>query len=258
MTNELLNVNIEQIVVRPGIVEFNEYETLKEQASLLAEQIQQVEVTDENIQHSKKLLAAVNKRVKEMEDKRISIKKEILEPYNAFESQVKEIVTIVKNADNLVRTQVKELEEQEREAKKATIAEIFEKRMKHYSFGEMFKFENFLKPTHLNKSTSMKSIETDMVNWLEKIDGDLRVIDSLPNRENVLAEYFDTKDLSVAINIVNDREQRKQQIAETVKPVKKEVSNSFNITVYDKKDLDMLEMFMQLQSINYKIEKVEK
>lgn len=256
MTNELLNVNIEQIIVRPGIVEFNEYETLKEQASLLAEQIQQVEVTEENIQHSKKLLAAVNKRVKEMEDKRISIKKEILYPYNAFESQVKEIVTIVKGADNFVRSQVKELEEQEREAKKSTIAEIFGKRIKQYSFGEMFTFENFLKPTHLNKSTSMKSIETDMVTWLEKIDADLKVIRSLPNSENVLAEYYDTKDLTVAINIVNDREERKQQMAQMVKPVKKEVSNSFNITVYDKKDLDMLEMFMQLQSIKYKIEKV--
>ncbi|OXS65128.1 hypothetical protein B1B04_25170, partial [Lysinibacillus sp. KCTC 33748] len=64
MSNELLKVNIEQIRVTPGVIQFQEYESLKQQALQLAEQIEQVEVSEENIQHSKKLLAAVNKRVK--------------------------------------------------------------------------------------------------------------------------------------------------------------------------------------------------
>lgn len=258
MTNELVSIDLNQIIVTPGIVRFDEYERLYQEALQLASQIEQVEVTEDNIQISKKMLAAVNKRIKEMEARRISIKKEILEPYDTFEKQVKEIVSIVKEADNFVRDQVKELEEKERDEKETVISELFEKRIKQYSFGETFTFDNFLKPTHLNKSTSMKSIETDMVTWLEKIDADLKVIRSLPNSEVVLTEYYDTKDLTVAINIVNDREERKQQIKQLVKPTKKVVEHSYNITLTDEKDLTAVEMFMQLKNIKYSIEKVEK
>ena len=51
------------------------------QAVIYQNQIKAVEVNEENIKESKKLLAAVNKRLKELEDKRISVKKMMLEPY---------------------------------------------------------------------------------------------------------------------------------------------------------------------------------
>lgn len=41
----------------------------------------------------------------------------MLEPYNEFEKQVKEIVSIVKTADEMVRQQVTQMEEEEREDK---------------------------------------------------------------------------------------------------------------------------------------------
>lgn len=255
MTTELL-FNIEQIVVKPGLITFNEFESLKEQALELAENINQVEVSDENIQTSKKLLAAVNKKVKELEDKRISIKKEILSPYDQFESQVKEIVTIVKNADETVRTQVRTIEERERFEKQSLIETIFNKRIAHYSFSNIFGFNDFVTSKHLNKSTSIKSIETEMVEWLQKKDVDLKVIHSLPNAEEVLAEYQDTKDVSIALNIVNDREERKKQLAQYKPKPAAKVSQSFIITLDDEKDFKLVEMFMQANQIKYKSEKV--
>lgn len=260
MSTELMVFQTNQIIVTQGVVEFNGFEKLKNEALQLSEQIQGVEVTEENIQSSKKLLAAVNKRVKEMEDRRISIKKEMLEPYNAFETQVKEIVSIVKEADSIVRNQVKDLEEKERTEKEKAIEDLFHKRIVQYSFGETFTFDHFIKPQHLNKSTSMKSVETEMVEWLEKKDADMKVINSLPNAHDVLMEYLDTKDLSVAINIVNDREARKQQLQQThsVKKTVKEIGQAFVITLSDEKDLLLVEMFMKQNNINYKSEKVAK
>lgn len=259
MPNEL-SIDINQIMVTPGSIIFNDFEVLKGQALQLSEHITQVEVTDENIQSSKKLLAAVNKRVKEMEDSRINIKKEMLAPYNEFEKQVKEIVMIVKGADGVVRQQVRDLEEREREEKQRKIEELFKKRIVQYSFENIFDFGDFIKPQHLNKS-SMKSIETEMVEWLEKKDADMKVIKSLPNSHDVLMEYLDTKDLSIAINIVNDREERKKQI-EQVTPIKETTAQtweqSFIITLSDIKDLKLVEMFMQQNNINYKSEKVAK
>lgn len=258
MTNDLLVIDVNQIIVNPGTIEFHEFDSLKEQALDLAEQIEQVEVTEDNIQFSKKMLAAVNSRIKEMDSRRISIKKEMLEPYDLFEKQVKEIVAIVKDADSLVRDQVRELEEKEREQKRSKIAETFAKRIKQYVFQDVFGFDDFIRPSHLNKSTSFNSIETDMVNWLEKLDADLRVINSLANAEEVLTEYRDTKDLSVALTIVNDRKERKKQVEKLVKPVNKSVKQSFMITISDEKDMKLLEMFMEQNNIKYKLEKVEK
>lgn len=260
MSTELMLFEDNQIVVKQGVVEFNGFEKLKAEATQLSEQIEKVEVTDDNIQSSKKMLAAVNKRVKEMESRRIAIKKELLIPYEAFESQVKEIVGIVKGADEVVRKQVKDLEERERDDKNEKISEIFEKRIGQYSFSDVFKFEHFIKPQHLNKSTSLKSVESEMVEWLEKKDADMKVIQSLPNSHDVLMEYMDTKDLSIAINIINDREERKKQL-EQVAPVRKAVQSNgqvFIITLTDEKDMLLVEMFMQQNNINYKTEKVSK
>ena len=64
---------------------------VKQQALQLAENLQSVEVNEDNLKQSKKLLAAVNRRKKELDDERIRIKKVMLEPYQEFEEQVKEI-----------------------------------------------------------------------------------------------------------------------------------------------------------------------
>ena len=103
MENELLKVDIEGIQIVQGLVNFNDYQRIKKEAEALAEQIKTVEVNEENVKASKKLLAVVNKRLKELEDTRIGIKKSMLEPYQLFEEQVKEIVGIVKEADAEVR-----------------------------------------------------------------------------------------------------------------------------------------------------------
>ena len=258
MERDLFKVDFQNIEVKSGEIRFNEYESLKEQALQLARNIEQVEVSDENIQTSKKMIAAVNKRVKEMEDKRIAIKKEILSPYETFERQVKEIIGIVKDADAIVRNQIRELEEIEREEKRNVIQDIYDKRIQQYSFGETFHFDDFLKPNHLNKSVSIKSVESEMVQWLEKLDADLQVINTLPNSEAILIEYYDTKDLTVAIRIVNEREALKNQISQLVKPSEKTKENVYVITLFDEKDATTLEMFMELKNIKYTIEKVEK
>lgn len=256
MTKDILEIDIKQISVQQGKINFPIYEQLKESALQLAENIRSVEVTEENVKFSKQLLASVNKRIKEMEDERIAIKKQMLKPYELFEQQVKEIVTIVKDADAIVRDQIRDLEEIEREAKRNNIQDIFEKRIKHYSFNETFEFEDFLKPQHLNKSVSMKSVEADMVAWMEKIDADLLAMKNLPNANEILAEYYDTKDLSIAIQIVNERNERKQKL-ETLVKSKPTNQKSYVITLDNEKDLLAVEMFMKMNEIKYKIDKVE-
>lgn len=255
MSTDLISFDTKQIKVRPGDVEFNGFEKLKEEALHLSEQIAEVEVTNENVKVSKKMLAAVNNRVKEIESKRISIKKELLEPYTFFESQVKEIVQIVKDADNTVRQQVRHLEELERNEKEAKITDLFYKRLKQYpNLIEVFKADDFIDSKHLNKSTSLKSVETGMVTWLEKKDSDLTVIKSIPNSHDVLMEYLDTKDLAIAMNIVNQREEKLQELEKKVTPVKQYEQKQYIITLSDEKDYRLVKLFMQQNNIDYNLQ----
>lgn len=255
MTNDVLTLESVNITVIPGFIEFDEFEALKEQALALAGEIEAVDVTEDNIKVSKKMLAAVNGKLKEMDTRRISIKKELMQPYESFEAKVKEIVNIVKAADETVRSQVRELEENERSAKRDLIQSIFDKRIKHYTFGESFGFDQFLKPNHLNKSTTMKTVETDMVKWLQKIDSDLKVISGLPKSDLILMEYYVTKDVTKALAIVSERQERKEQLAQS-KVITNAKSFEYCITIADEKDFDLVELFMKQKNIKFESKKV--
>lgn len=204
-----------EIMIQPGTVVFQSYEAIKEQAELLAEKIKTVEVTEENVKDSKKLLAAVNRKVKELEDGRISVKKMLLESYVKFEEQVKEIVTIVKDADTVVRQQVKHLEETERAEKHAILEERFLKRIVHYTFRDLFHFRDFIKPKHLNKTVSVDAVEKEMVEFLEKITRDFNAIGKMQDAEAILTHYVEVKDLAEAITLHEASKARKQAVVDS-------------------------------------------
>ena len=251
MENELI-LDIEQIEVIQGSIDFKHYENIKHQAIELADKIAAVEVTDNNIKHSKKLLAAVNKRLKELEDKRISIKKMMLEPYQTFENQVKEIVAIVKTADSEIREQVKHLEEAERIEKRAAIEEIFKKRKKHYILGELIKFVEFLQPKHLNKSTSIESIEKEMTEFFEKITVDYNVIKSMNNADEILSVYIGNYDLAKALALTNEKEALKAALNDAGALTQVEATNTtYFIILHDEKDFILTKLLLDQHNIQY-------
>ncbi|HAC0020293.1 TPA_asm: DUF1351 domain-containing protein [Listeria monocytogenes] len=255
--NTLPKFNIESPVVTQGSILFPAYKKIKSDSLLLAQQIENIEVTEENVKQSKKLLAAVNKEVKNLESERILIKKEMLEPYNEFEKQVKEIVFIVKTADEMVRQQVTQIEEEEREDKKLVLKRLFEKRIRMYDFKTYFTFDDFLENRHLNKSLSINKIESEMVEWLTKIETELKVIETMPYADEIIAEYKETKDLAVSAQIVSDRHKAQEVIKEAKNDIKDDqLYSKITFTLFDEKDVRLVEMFMQQNKI--KFEKVEK
>jgi len=254
MKNDLI-LNVDSIKIVQGSINFPEYEKIKKTALQLADALQSIEVTEETIKTSKAILAAVNKRVKQLEDERIKIKKVMLEPYKDFEDQVKEIVGIVKEADEIVRQQVKDLEEKERQEKQQQLADLFHKRKSMYTLGDLIKFEDFLKQKYLNKSTSIESVEMEMVDFLEQTEKDVKVLKSLPDLNAHVSAYLKTFDLALAMTQVNDEKQRRQQI-EAVKTEKKseEGFKVFQFRIFNEKDKALVEMFMQQNKIHYEME----
>lgn len=253
MENELA-LDIQNIIVTPGTIEFNDFEKIKKQAHRLAAHIGTVEVNEDNIKTSKKMLAAVNKRVKELEDTRISIKKAINEPYKMFEDQVKEIVSIVKEADNDVRKQVRYLEEFERLQKEEELQQLFYKRSQFYSLGDVIRFEEFLQARHLNKTTSVEAVEKEMTSFLEKIAADYKTILKLPNAKDVLSAFIGRYDLGQALDIVNAEKEREEALKASGALKEIETDNhTFLLMIYEEKDFKLVKFFCEQNEIKFNV-----
>lgn len=257
--NEMTNA-IQDIQVVQGTVVFSAYEELKKQASNLAEQIRTVEVSENNLKMSKKLLASVNKRLKELEDKRISVKKLMMEPYMDFENQVKEIVNLVKNADAHVREQVKELEEQERTEKRNALLELWQLRVNHYSFSELVPFDDFLTSKHLTKTMSIQAVEKEMIQFLERIQSDINLMYTLDDADEHIDAYMGQYNLGQAMMQVKQKKERQAQIEKNRKTMKQESSEKIaylvSIKVHNEKELKLLEIILQDNQFEYTTEKV--
>lgn len=177
----------------PATVTFDEFEHYKNRALEIADFVQQVKVTPENVKASKKMLAQTRAIVNALDRERLAIKKKILKPYEVFESQVKELKKIVDDADSIVRNQVRQLEEQERLQKRDDLAEVFAMRLKHYDFEKVPNlFERWLKPEHLNKSCSLSKAEKDMAEFLTRIDTDISFLAAEEESGKLLPIYFET------------------------------------------------------------------
>lgn len=251
--NELINTDeIGTLEFEVGKISFNAYENIKNKALKLSENLKTVEVSEENIKESKKLIAEVNKDVKKLEDYRIKVKKEMLKPYNDFEIQVKEIVKIVKEADEYVRSQIRELEEIERENKKAIVKEMFENKAKHYDFNEIITFDKFFKESMSNKTTSIDKIENELSEWLEQRKMDIEVIKSLKHDE-VLKEYLETFNLALAIENAKVKEEENKKIEEVMKKTEKS-SKKYIFIISEEKDAKLAEMLLKENKINYIME----
>lgn len=190
-------------------VNFPAYEEYKEKAYAVAEYIYGMEATEENIKETKATLAKARKLTDKLNRARIDMKKEILRNYTTFEAQVKEIVGIIDDADKEIRAKVKDMEEAERQKKKAAIYELWLKRIPAYD-GDLLNavlpnaFDRWLTPKHLNKSSSMKSIETEMTAWLQKTLTEIGTLRDMG--DDYLEAYSYTGDMAAAIKQVQQRE----------------------------------------------------
>lgn len=245
-----------EITVEQGSIKFDS-SRLKQEAKQIADYLSNIEVTDSTVKENKKLVAKLSKATKILEDERIRIKNQMLEPYAYFEKEVKEIVGIVKGADDLVRSQIRDLEELERDRKRDELMTIWNMRVEHYTFRDIVKFDQFIRPQHLNKTTPISKTELEMVEYMESIDKDLKALRFLEDSEDILEVYLEHFDLSRAIQTVQRRKETKERVAEFQKrmtPAQKDVvEDSFLFKIVGKKDRKLVEMLLKENDIEFEV-----
>lgn len=242
----------EQIRVVAPIVTFEEYEKLKSQAAVIAENLLAIKVTEENVKSAKKVLAEVNKRVALLNQQRIAIKNEILKPYDSMAAQVKEIESIVKIAEDRVREQVRELEETEREKKRVDLETIWADRIGMYEYAKVLNISDWIEPMHLNKTQTVKKSEEEMTAFLERSERDIETLSGMASADDLIHEYRQSKDMASAIQTVAER---KRKIAEQTQVLKASVETiepeEFLFVVIGEKDKKLTELLLKENGIEF-------
>lgn len=257
MSNELKE--IQELIVIEGRIDFPEYESIKASAEKLVAQLEQLEVTESNVKDSKKLIAALRKKLRSIDEERKFAKNVIMEPYEHLAKQIKEIESIVKVGENHVVGQIKELDRVEKENKRDKINDLFNKYIQDYDARHFIGFDDFIKDSMLTKSAKLTTIETDIISFLKSIDDDLQIIDGLDDNLAVLAEYKRSLDLRESMGIVQSRK-LSEAVAKRQKAKQSEESgekndNDSKITsfeVYTLADAKKLTDFLESNNINYK------
>ena len=232
-------------------IRFPSYEQYRNQALALSDYVRSMEVTAENVKEVKKVLADTRKVTDRLNRKRIDIKKDILRDYEVFEKQIKDITAIIDEADQELRGKVRELDDMEREEKKRAIWELWEKRVQQYDRIDKYipsPFEKWMQPVFLNKTTSMKTVEASMAEWMKEVDKSLEVAAGMGHE--YLVEYISTGDLIEAINNVNRRETIAEHIENNKDDFDSEPIETFIVT--GEKDIALTEMLLKTNNINYR------
>lgn len=163
-------------------IQFN-YEDIKKWITEKAKEYKSMVYTEESITNAKSDRATLNKVAKALNDEKIRIKKEVLKPFEDFESKCKELQGIITDASNSIDIQVKAFETKEQEEKKKQIEDLFNTYIG--DFKELIIFEQIFNQRWLNKTYTIKKIEDEIKHLIAKTTTDLKVIDAQIQDESI-------------------------------------------------------------------------
>lgn len=156
-------------------IEWN-FEELKQEVTKKANDYMNLVYSDDQVKEAKKDRADLRKFNTALNNKRKEVKGQIMAPYTAFESQIKEITGIVDQAIENIDTQVKGYEEAKRNEKLEKVKEVYKEAIG--DLDQTVPFEKIFQERWLNVSTTLKSIKEEISGIYEKVDADLKLINN--------------------------------------------------------------------------------
>ena len=193
------------ITIQYGLIRFDSYLQYKLKAVEARDYLKSLDVTPESEQACKRTVAAARKITDQLNEAKIRAKKTVLEPYMAFEDQVKEIIGIISEGENVAREKLREIDNLHREEKKELIRKIWDARIGSFECGKYLTFEDFLQERHLNKTVPLSEVERDMVRFLVDKSADILCLSQKPLKDEYIAEYINCLNITEAMNRVNQR-----------------------------------------------------
>ena len=204
-----MELKIEPYIKSAPIV-FN-YEELKQQIQAKCNEYKTLVYSNDQIDAAKKDRSNFNALKKALSDERIRRKKEYLEPFETFESQIKELCTLIDEPVQLIDKQIKEYEEKGKSEKREKCVEIFNT-IEHPTW---LKYEQIENVKWYNKTTSLASITKEIETIIESINSSMFALSQMPDFAfEAIEEFKRTLDMQSAINEgrrLRDIQKRKEE-----------------------------------------------
>lgn len=196
-------------VTQKPIIEYSVIDEVakKVEAKIESLDIDTLEPTDENLSLIKSTRAELNNDFKTLEEQRKLVKDIVLKDYNIFEDKYKKLIASkFKEADATLKGLVQTVTDEILNKKIEGIKSYFDD-VNAYDF---VSFEDL--GLKIIKSKSDKKIKDEVDEYLFNIKQSLETIETLKNKDRVLAKFQMSKNLSDAIAQTNMEIQREEQI----------------------------------------------
>lgn len=162
---------------------------IKKAVISITEQYKGLAYTEEQLQEAKKDRAMLNAMKKDISDRRIQVKKALLEPYDVFESEVKEVVALIDEPIEMIGKQIEAYEDKVREEKNNALAQFFSENIGELS--EVVSYDRIFNPKWLNKTASLSSCKAEIQKIIDDINTDLAaIISSVDEKYQVFAKDY--------------------------------------------------------------------
>ena len=165
-------------------------------------------VTEENYKELKKTRADLNKEFGELDSLRKNVKAAIEAPYKKFEGGAyKRLADAYKDAIGKLDGEIKDVEGGLKTQKQKELLAYWEEYRQSLGLDAAIA-DPRRSGIKVGLTVSMKSLKMQAREYLDRIDGDLKMIDTLDNADEVLAEYRVLLNVTEAVRVVADRNKR--------------------------------------------------
>lgn len=208
-----MNLELKVNAPKTQPVVFN-YEELKAGLSTALADYKDRVYDESMIAEAKTDTANLNKLKKALNDERITRKKDFMKPFETFEAQVKDLCGMIDEATSGIDSQLEIYEQNRITEKREAIKSMFAEIASGYDV-DFITLEKIYNPKWENKTTTDKTIATEITEAFEKATRDLEIISKMPRYAFEATEvYKSTFDISKAIaegeRMANIAEAKKQ------------------------------------------------
>lgn len=220
-------------------LEIKDYISLKLMAEKDTEKYKNYIVTSETLNDDIKKRAELRKIAKNINDRRISIEKEISLPIKKFKEDCDYLKKLYEESADFIDAQIKIFDANEKEHKKLDCEKIYYEEIKEFEC--YIPFNKIFNDKWLNKSTDILLVRDEIKKIVENSRQALETIQSLNSEYEleIVNKYFETLDLSQAIlknHQLLEQKNKMKEVAKRQEEIKKQkVEEMISIPVKEDK-----------------------
>lgn len=203
---------------------------------------------EDNIDKAKEDKALLNTTSKKLNDERIRLEKEFMQPFNDFKDVVSETTLMIKEASSKIDEIVKEVENKAKEQKRAEILKVYDEITEKEAISSIIHIDMVFDERYLNKTFEIDKVKKDLEDKIKKIVQDLETIKNLKSEHELALtnQYLKTFNLGEVIienNRLNELKQNTIKVEVKQEEIIKEKIEDMTTTKVVSEDEDIIKTY---------------